>query len=249
MATSGREFTVLAILAMALAAAGCGGGGGGGGGGANSLGGTTSVAATPTADVAANRVDQPYLFIGTCYICGRSNAALQGTLDGESFPGSRLDSDAVVIARGTQSITTAADGSRVGTYAFREFAARSVVVGHVEWIDPARGRIGILGQDMQGFGPWVGALVDVPPGGGVEPSLAITRLDIGQRVRVFGFDTDGGPIVATGVHDALADSPERVTGRVTPWNVRSPVSCPRPSSSAVRPVELKMISGNFSGSK
>lgn len=211
MTTGDRGRRFVGMLLMALATSGCGGGGGDAG---SSSGASTPVTGNAVANGATARVDRPYLFIGTCYVCGSSATPLQATLDGQPLPGGKLDPDAIVIARGTQSTTTTADGRRFVSAGFSEFEARSAVVGRVEWIDLQRGRIGVLGQEVHGFGPWVGAVVTTPRPG-AEPSLAIVRLEVGQRVRVFGFDSDGGPIVATGVHDALAGSPERVTGRVT----------------------------------
>lgn len=205
--TTHKARVTLAMLATVLGSIGCGGGGDGGGDGRDTSAGT-GAPATST----ANRVDRPYLFIGTCYICGSSAIfAQQAMLDGQTVPIWTVGTDAIVIARGLQSNTTTQLGQ--GGYSFRVdvLEARSAVVGRIEWIDLARGRIGVLGQEVHGIGPWVSAVLDSAAG----TTLTINRLVVGQRVRVFGFDTDGGPIAATGVHAALADSPERVTGTVS----------------------------------
>lgn len=196
-------------LLLVAMLAGCGGGGGSA---QPPSGGTATTA--PSASIA----DQPvytqssFARASLCYFCNSANLkANQVTLDDESAPAWKVGSDAPVVARGILTTTTVRGAVRESSTRYDTLEARSAAVGPVEWIDLERGRIGVLGQEVQGYGDWAGrGRASVPP----AESRQITELKIGQRVRVFGYDLEDGVIAGTGVRDA-ANDPERVTGTVS----------------------------------
>lgn len=187
----------LAVLAAAVAT-GCGGGD------------AKPLPPAPAPVVVATRTDRPLVYVGRCHFCtGSSVAAATAELDGRVVPAPSLGPNAVVVARGTES-TTVFGNRTTRAVGYDRISARSAVVGRVEWIDTSRGRIGVLGQDVQGLGDWVGA--------GLTPddpaARSIAQLAVGERIGVFGYDSTGGRVAGIGVRAAAADVADRVTGFV-----------------------------------
>ena len=194
--------------------AGCGGGGG------SDVGGMPTASTLPTAgpSVAAGATTapqiRPYVVIGRCFQCDGRYAAAGAALvlDGESVSEGQLLRGVVGVARGTSRIEAVGSGFRQTYAPFDSVDARSAVVGPIEWIDRARGRIGVLGQEIQGIGAWVGG--EEPSPYGLDAGVYASTLQVGDRVRVEGFDTVDGIVLALAMHPARERIIDRIAGTV-----------------------------------
>ncbi len=203
MSNTARITATLLLLASSLTA--CGGGGSG-----NTAPG--APAGIPAAIAPPPVVQNPVVFIGLCWLCDSTQFQLASfaELDGETEPASMIEADSVVEARGFRR--------QIGSYSSISYDAllrsSSAAVGTIEWIDLARGRIGVLGQEVHGADQWVSPTAGLNPGFLRRTNLLIDELRVGDRVRVNGFDSTDGYIAGTGVHRAIAGSSDRVTGTV-----------------------------------
>ena len=160
--------------------------------------------------------ERPLVAIGRCYTCGAAiNRAGNIELDGERLQAAALGVESVGLARGKQSVTN--DGGRWRTdLSLDTVTASTVVVGAVEWVDLRRGRIGVLGQDVQGDGSWI---VSRSPTGSATTGLGLGAIRVGDRVRVNGFDGPDDAILGLAVLPAADGMRDRATGTLRSLDV------------------------------